>query len=420
MSLYDNRKYISAINGNIAHTCGNICSIIIADVESKFRPGFFKNIHRTTELAVSQFKKIKSDLTDLKWEKPYLIVKPKLLIADPTDNHFDITRRMYGTSLYDITRETEETAKFFCDESKGILLDYAMERTKMSFDFTLELSTEYQQYNISAEFVNKFRLESPYYKPVVIETIIPDRIIEKISEDSGIPILDKNKSPNTFLTYLNDKSRIPITLEYQPATGKYRFRLMGAINLLMKYTNLDIPDGDNDNMTPDKFPITFSVHMEFNYPSRFFYVTDKDNSLMENFKLNKPEIEDFEEETGFFYTLQNCIIPDNDVNDKQLKIVLALEVENEEYDTIDLNSLIDEEMNSILKNLEKDELDLKRFINIIVYENEDPFDERKYNFDLYKRELILRDTKKYNTYRIAFYVDNVMLNEYKLRNYKYD
>ena len=421
MSLYDDRKYISAVNGDIAHTCGNVCAIITDDLVSKFRPKFFKHIHKTSEIAVTQFKKLKDyDISEFKWSKPFLIVQPKLLITDPTDAHIDIWRRMYGTNMYDITRQTEETAKFFCDSEKGILLDYSIERVKMAFHFIMEFSTQYQQYNAAAKIVNTFRLENAYYKPAIIENIIPDNIIKRISEDSGIPIRDSNGSPNKFLSYLNNKSRIPITLEYQPATGQYRFRLMGQINLLMAYRNLDVTDGGNENMVQNDFNIEMDVHMEFNYPSRFFYVTDFDNKPT-GIDREPNEIEPIEnEETGFFYTMQRCIIPDNDVHDKQLKIVLAIELDNEERDTIDFSTLLEEEYIEVLKKLKEDNIPLTRFINIVVYENADPFDIKKYSFDLETKILTLHDTSIYNTYRIALYVDNVLLNEYKLRNYNYD
>ena len=421
MSLYEDRRYITAINGNIAHTCGNVCSIITEDIKSKFKPNFFKNIHKTSEIAVSQFKKI-NDLSEYKWEKPYLIVQPKLLISDPTENHIDIWRRMYDTNIYDITRQSEETAKFFCDSEKGLLIDYAIERVKMAFHFTMYLSTSYQQYNIAAEICNKFRLENAYYKSAIIENIIPDVIIKRLSEDAGIPVRDENGSPNKFLAYLNNKSRIPITLEFQPATGKYRFRLMGQINLLMAYRNLDISEGETDNMTQDNFTIDLDVNMEFNYPSRFFYITDFDNKPTDDITRYK-EIEEDEEETqdiGFFYTLQRCIIPDNDVNDRQLKIILALEIENNDIDEVDLTPLIENEYAEVLEQLKSNSVPLNSFINIIVYENDEPLNEKNYSYDLEKKILILKNTKNYETYRIALYVDNVILNEHKLRNYKYD
>lgn len=60
---YDDRYFISAINCNIAHTCGNICSVITQYFKSKFSKDFFTNTHLTTEIAIKQFKKI-GTLTD--------------------------------------------------------------------------------------------------------------------------------------------------------------------------------------------------------------------------------------------------------------------------------------------------------------------------------------------------------------------
>ena len=421
MSYYDNRKYISAINSDIAHTCGNVCSIITNDLIGKFKPNFFKHVHNTSEIAVSQFKKIK-DLTDLKWKKPYLIVQPRLLINDVTEQHIDVVRRMNDTSMYNITRETEETAKFFCDDSKGILLDYAIERLKMSFRFSIFLSTEYQQYCTAAEIRNgRFRLENAYYKPTIIETVIPDNIIKRISKDSGIDIIN-NGSPNKFLTYLNNKSRIPITLDFQPATGKYTFRLMGGINILMMYTDMDVQDPQENNLVKEDYPIELTVKCEFNYPSRFFYVTDEDSVPVTGYE----EIEDDEkidpmnEENVFFYTIQQVIIPNNDVNDKQLKTLLAMSVDNEKEDVTDLIPLMEPEYLEIIDKYKEEEIDPRRFINIVIYENDHPFNESNYSFNLFERKLYLRNTKKYNTYRIALYVDNIILNDYKLRNYKYE
>lgn len=420
--MNDDKLYISSINCNMAHTCGNVCAVITDYYIKKFPKDFIKKTHKTTDIAVRQFKKI-NDLTDFKWKKPYLIVQPKLLIGDPTEAHIDVQRRLYGTSMYDITRIDDVTAKFFYDEMRNIILDYAVERTRMSFQFTLVVNTEGQQYNVSAHMVNSFRLGHAFYLPTKLETILPDLILRKISDDSGIPILDDNKSPTRFLNYLNSVSRIPITLELDPATGYYRFRLVVQTNILMMFEpSLDVGEGSGDGKVIDSFPLVINCNMEFNYPSRFFYISDKEKTSIDNTEQEPFDtLDNFELSTQntFFYTLQKIIIPEQDTTGKLLDKSIGFITEDENLDTVEFKPIMEQYYFDIIQELKNNDIDYSVFVNIVVYENEMIKDSTDYDIDLDNCVLTIRNTDTTKTYRIIVYLDNNMVNKYKLSGYKY-
>src|SRR5574344_1780143 len=216
------RVGFATVNGDLAHTCGNITSVVFEDFKNHFPNNFFKTEHVSTRLSIRQFKSIKR-LIDFKKQKPIVSIQPRLEV-ERNEEMVDAIRHLYGTNIQDVLRPEYHNAKFFKDTENGIFVDFGIDRLKMSFDFNVLVSTEFQQYNISMHMRNRFRLGHPYYLPTNLEYHIPDSIIKKISKDSGIPI--KSEQDGTiieFITYLNKISNIPITYQYQTSTGDYKF-----------------------------------------------------------------------------------------------------------------------------------------------------------------------------------------------------
>lgn len=425
MEEFNDKKFMSFANVNLAHTCGNVCAVTKDIFKSNFPDNFFKYENVSTEVAVKQFKKIKN-FRDFKYQKPYVLMEPKILFADPTEAHIDFYRRLYGVNVTDVLRPTRQRAKFFYDEDKGSVMDFTVERLKMSFQFTIVLSTEYQQYNVAGHMINSLRIEHPFYQSVMLETIIPDSLIKLVSNEAGIPVYDEDGKPFKFLNYLNSRSNIPIVVEFQPATGFYKFRMVNKTTLLMKYTNLDVGDGDGDGMIKDSYPISINVDMEFNYVSGFVFVAEKEQAP--TFDLNVGSDSERSEaylsdtvlslDSTIFHTIQKVIIPNYDASERKLKEVIAFISEAEE-DEIDLHSVLETEYIDIMKKLKEEGVPYSIFININIYEDEKPKNDEDYFIDYETLTLKIKKTKEYMTYRMAIYVNSDYLNEYRLRNHDY-
>lgn len=407
---------VTSTNGNISHTCGNIASFITDYFKSHFKKGFFKETSTTTSIAVRQFKNIKKHLIEYKMSKPYLIVQPKL-IPDRTDANVEMFRRLYGTSMHDLLTK-DAACKFFKDTENDIIVDFAIERAKMSFEFTMVFDTEYQQYNVAMHINNNFRIEHPYYIPCIIENIIPENIIRLISFKSGVPVLDKNGSPYDFLDYLNTVSNLPITLELQPATGKYRFHMMMPISLFVMFEQFDVSDPEYENKSIDSCPITMRLNMEFNYPSRYFFISDCLPPNYSNQEAIEGEYDDIDQKYRFYYTLKQTVIPEEDENRKAFQRMVTFTIDNDEEDEIDIKSLFTLEQLDLINIMKKDNRDIDELFNIIIYEDGDLFEKENYEVDYDNLILKVYNTKSIRTYKLCIYMSNKIMNDYILRLHK--
>ena len=70
---------ISTINGDIAHTCGNVSAIVFNDFKRHFPKDYFKYEFVNTKLAFRQFTNIKR-VVDFKRQKPLVAMQPKLIV----------------------------------------------------------------------------------------------------------------------------------------------------------------------------------------------------------------------------------------------------------------------------------------------------------------------------------------------------
>lgn len=408
---------LSTINANVAHTCGNITSIIFEEFKSKFPKDFFKTEHIATRIAIRQKQNIKR-LVDFKKQKPMVAVQPRFIVERPEFN-IDMYRRLYGTRMYDLIRPDYSDIKFFKDPKRGVYIDFSVDRQKMSFEFNIVVSTEFQQYNTAAHMQNTFRIEHPYYindgDGATIETVIPECIINQLSEDSGIPIKDDKGSIVTFLDYLNKISNIPISYEYQTSTGVYRFFLVIKTNILMTYNSFNISDGDKDNQSSDYFPITLQLDVEFNYPNAFFYLSKNPNP--EN--IQKAEGISMESDNTLFYTFQRTLISDRDEEDRELYTSFACLAEDKETDTIPIKEIFHEEqLDLIFKLLQENRID--EYINIKMYRDGELLDPSQYYIDWVTYDIVLKNPSSKYTYRAACYVNNTIMNHYLLKFHKYE
>lgn len=416
----DLKLTISKINGNIAHTCGNITSLMLYDFKQNLPPNFFKTEHISTKLAVRQFQNIKK-IVDFKKQKPILVMQPKIILdkPDPSD---DIFRRMFGTNIFDLTRPDNHNVKFFKDSEKGIILDFSVERIKMSFEFSIIVSTEYQQYNIASMINDSLIIDSPYYYNhshggAILETVIPDSIIQQISADSGIPIKDKDGSIMEFLNYLNKISNIPITYQLQTATDTYKFFMAITTNILMTYSGLSISDGQVENMISDYFPISIQLDVECAYPNAFYYLT----KAKEVPYIDKGNNQDIFATTGnieLHYTFQQTLVPPKDSNNKDLFTFASIDIEEGEQDIIDLKPIFTKDKRDIITRLEIDERHVvDEYVNIRLYRDGKMLAiDKDYRINWITLELIIFNTKKKYHYDFACYLDNLIYNKYVLSN----
>lgn len=422
----DLRFNISTVNANLAHTCGNASSLVFNMFKKFFPKDFFKSEHVNTRLAIRQFQDIRRTI-DFKKQKPIVAMQPRVQV-DLSEFNIDMWHRLYGTSIYDLVRPGYYDVKFFKDEQKGIIVDFAVERLKMSFEYTVVVSTEFQQYNVLAHMKNNIRIEHPFYEEgVTLETVLPECIVSQISKDSGIPVKDENGSVKPFLDYMNKISNIPITYGLQTSTGVDRFFMVVTTNLWLNFNGLSMSDGDRDGQTSDYFPIQLQLDTEFNYPSVFYYLnkntTSEDAPAIDNTDSTTDETMIMNGKIDMHFTMQKDIIPQYDDNRNEIYLSCTFDVdvdENEDKeDRTDISSLFLKEQTDLINEMLTQDKDPSEYMNIVVYINSDILDKDMYEIDWVTKELVIKHPSNLYTYRLACYTNKSIMNDYILRHHVY-
>ena len=364
LNVDDIKYYLSTVNGDMSHTYGNATAIIEKHLKTKFPKNFFKNTNISTRLAIKQRQSIRTIL-DYKKEKPILGIQPKLNI-ERTEYNIDYTRRLYGTSIYDLLRPDQHNVKFFKDTEKRIYVDFSVDRASMEFETMMVVSTEYQQYNLSTHIMNNIRLEVPYFLPTTMEMIIPECIIKKVAQDSGIPIRDTNGSVVTFLNYMNNISKIPITYKMQTSKKTHEFFLVVQNDMWIMFNSLNMQDGGNRNgMVSDSFEIGLNIKCEFNYPNCFFFISMNDAPLNDT----SGGLLGMEDRVVIEQIFDRTIIPEK-LDAKTLCNAVSFETENDRIDEINIKEILDPETIEIVEELKKTDIsNIEEFVSILIYNN---------------------------------------------------
>lgn len=410
---------LATINGNISHTCGNITAIVFEHFKKQFSKGFFKHEHINTRLAIRQYQDIRKTV-DFKRQKPILAMQPRLLV-DVAEFNINFWHRLYGTSIYDLVRKSYTDVKFFKDPEKNIIMDFAVERSRMTFEYTIIVSTEYAQYNTMAHLRSMLNFEHPFrLYDVTLETVIPECIIDKISRDANIPIIHETLGVKPFIDYLNKWSNIPVTYGKDTATGNNRFFMVINTNLTMNYTGLSISDGNMDGQTSDSFPIQCQLELEFNHPSTFYYLRVLDT---EDGKIENINSDDNITITGCIplHFSDGKIIPDYDDYGNGLYLTCVIDVEKDvDEDRIPIDSILTETHKKIIKKMIVEDKNPSEFMHFTLYKNSDLLvEDNDYYMDWMKLELVIPNPEINKSYRIACYENNSIGNEYVLKNHKY-
>ena len=409
---------LSEVNGDIAHTCGNASALVFNDFKSHFPKDYFKTEFINTRLAFRQFANIRKTV-DFKKQKPIIAMQPRL-ITDNSEFNIDFWHRLYGTSLYNLVHNwNNNSVKFFKDTDKGVVIDFLVERMKMQFNFTILVSTEYQQYNVMAYMKNKFRIDHPYYiEDTTLETLIPDVVIKQLSEDSGIPIIDETQGVKPFLDYINKISNIPVIYGLQGATGKHRFFMVVTTNLWMNYNSFNISEGEKDGQISDHFPLELQLDVEFNYPSVFYYIVKHRRKPIINDETENGLLTENREVT-MHLTFTQTLIPEYDEYKNKLYLSCVIECEDSEEDCTDICSLFMKEQLKLMIKLIMEGRNPDVLIIVIVFEDGVQIHKRRYYVDWMTKQLKIKNTEKKKSYRIAIYINNTLMNDYIIRHHKY-
>lgn len=256
----------SSATSSISHIFGNVAKAMEMHVKSYLPKGFIKDSTISTRVAYRHFQRSKSRLSSGKdihrKEKPCLTIRPVIEVMGPNDDSF-LLGTMYTRNDGALIGPGNDIQEFLEDKFRGFGVGFKINRYRITFEFEIELSTSYASYDLYHYLLNTIPWEVPQYLPTPLESMIPRNILQTIARYIGVDI-NKKENISTFLHYLRDRSRYPITYMMRNSTSRNEFFIYYMQNLLATFSDLSVNEADMKGMTEEVCRITFRASCEFN------------------------------------------------------------------------------------------------------------------------------------------------------------
>ena len=393
------------VNPSAAHTYGNVTSVIVNYLKSLFGDNYFKYIHVSTKIAYKEFDFRKNTQKEFfKKQTPMLVIKPRVVLDDGDFfmSNSPLTKKM--TDNFYIC-EKGDLMPFFHDDKKNIFIKYALNRMCMEFDVMIILDTVMEQLNAVNGFKNRVRQDMNFNLETALEAFIPQNIIDLLSHNSGIPVFDENNKVKRFLDYMNCHSGFPITYKLKGSSNRDEFFRYYNAKLDTKISGLQFDEGSKKNMINDMATITFDLRTEFWGTGMYYYFTLEElPEIKEELPTNKVEL--------FSTKIYKSIgLPEG----YKVYTTAAFKTEpnsHEKEDSISIDSLINSEIEQLIKYCNYSGTSIEPFIKLIILEDGNVLEDDDFTFDLNSREVTIKKSNRLATYRIYVYINQLFLNNF--------
>ena len=256
----------SSATSSISHIFGNVAKAMEMHIKSYLPKGFIKDSTVSTRVAYRHFQRSRSKIPTGKdihrKEKPCLIIRPVIEVMGPNDDSF-LLGTMYTRNDGALIGPGNDIQEFLEDKFRGFGTGFRINRYRVSFEFEIDLSTTYASYDLYHYLMNTIPWEIPQYLPTPLESMIPRNILQTIARYIGVDI-NKSENISTFLQYLRDRSKYPITYMMRNATSRNEFFIYYMQNMLVTFSDLSVNEADYKGMTEEECKITFRASCEFN------------------------------------------------------------------------------------------------------------------------------------------------------------
>lgn len=399
-------------NPSLAHTVGNVTFKMTNVLKNLFGPNFFKHVHIDTRMAYTDFAKfINSRKEFIKKNKPILGIRPSV---DITNDDIFLSRSLFTTNTYGMSLQTASgfnMMPLFKAPDAGAL-SYMMNRIRVIFGCSILVDTVVEQMNIFSTLVNMLEQDRPYYYRTSIEVQIPHQLMQALSVECGIPIYDEAGSSAKFLSYVNQHTCKPVTMQEKNSTGHEEFFMYYPLNIECIYTDFSRNDPDKHGMVASSAQIDFTLTCEFNTAGLFTY-TPRTNAKKLSEQINF-EI-DYRNQGIIvpMYTFNKLFMENDDDGWRYFTSRMYRVDESGTTDTMDLEPIFrDTNIKDLIAYHKQQGMDNHVFFNMRVYMVDKELTEGtdwKFDFDTFK--LYTYKAVKDATYRFVIYVDNEYIND---------
>ena len=410
---FDTSKYSFAYSSvSSAHTYGNVIAVVANYIKSLFPDNYFKTVQIATKIAYKEFDFRKNSKKEFRMkEKPMLIIRPRI-VSDASN--------LFANNTFKTTRFTDNLLRgnlgdmmsFIDDNDKGIHIKYLLNRMGIEFEVTIICETIMEQINLMTYFNNRVRQDKIFDLSTALESQIPRKIIDLLSNDLGIPVYDENQSTKRFLDYMNSHSGYPVTYKLKNSTKNDEFFRYYNTKIMTTFEGLNIDDGNKKGFVTDTATMTFNCKCEFWGTGLYYYFTQKViNDIDDDLKPKDPSgtviplftIDLSLKDPGLpeSYQLYNTAIFKTDE-----------EMDGEESDVIDISPIMDEDLLDLIKYCQFSGTSIDPYVAIYVSKDKNFIKlEDEFSYDIMKNEVTIFNPDSSVTYRIFIYKNNLLVNE---------
>lgn len=405
------------VNGSIAHTVGNVTTLMTEYLKSLFPDNYFRHIHTNTRMVYREQKREEnSDYEFIKKNKPILVIRPRVDIAneDIAFSHSLLIENQYG---FDIKNGYGNFQPFFYDKENGIRINYLMGRIRVAFDCTLMVDTEFEQINQYFYMLQRFVPDRVYRMHTALEVYIPPSIMELVSVYSGVPIVDEDTGlVKPFLDYMMTHSNKYITFKERTSSSTRDFFMYYPLNIDYVFTDFSKEDPSKKNWVSYSCNINFSVTCEFNTVSIYNFLTSNMTKIIGSDVTLKPEHGDGINIIPYF-TIGNLFDKTTLDNGFEMFYTQAFETDltkADKPDTLELAELLERtNIKEILEWHKKQGVPNTVFLQFIIMENNEKLTVNKdYTIDWDNFSITILKSNPDKTYRLAIFLNNLYVNQF--------
>lgn len=401
-----------------SHTYGNICALIREMILSKFERGLFNTVNMSTD---TPFKSI-DDLNESntidnmkKKIKPLLSINPTFKVQE--DGFLVDTQITKNMDNLENGISASSVTKFISDKERAYSLGYKLNRDRFDFEITAQFPSRHMQIDVYKNMLNNMLWDRPFFMPASLESMIPRTIVHYMSLMSGFDISNNDSKHNTplLLRYMNSISKYPITYKVRNSTALDEFFLYYNSKLLVKFTDLDLSQGNKKGMVDDRFDITFRIEVEFNLPGNYILIGDPEKYRYIDFALISTNIQKSKYDIIPVFTIGNDYKNPEYVNsgyEQYASSIMNIDPDNNgEDDICDLSPLFIEEHLYLIKQMMGIGVPISSLFKLEVIKNTVRILETDFTMDWNTMSITIHNSDIYSSYRVYIYANMIQVNQ---------
>lgn len=401
---YPTEKHFMSLMGSMSHTYGNALAFIQKWVLDLFPKDMFNTVHVNSRISHRQLRGVTNgDI--LKKNKPMIIFRPRI-------GGYDEDRFLKGTSFIDRQTDLYSTygatnlQEFLEDPAKDMAIKFQMNRSIMYVDVVIILSTLLNQIDYVHYIQNACRFNTPFFLATNLESYLPSKMLQIISNVTGVPYMDETGSTKTMLKYLNQHSKYPITYKMQGSTNSEEFYRYYPVNIETTVSDLSWDEGEKIGHVMNQYQMSFNIKMEFNSTGFYYIYSDK------IFKTELPIIDAESDRVIPVYTDVISMEDINLVDGWQLHDRVSCRLEKED-DFISIENRLEESIKTCIKYHMSKNAPLIEFLDIRVKRQGELLTEGiDYFIDYNNMQINFKNQSTYYTYAIYTYINVEYVNNF--------